>query len=165
MLGLIDGVQVQTRPTVVRLPTTPTPELTVDLRRGAGYPDPATARRVDEVGVEIALEYLGRRHPGCEVVEMPHENPGFDAKVLDVDGVVVKYGEIKSTLGDAPTFFMSENERQFAETHAEEYELIVVSAIDLEGRTGVVQLHAGSLIADAIALTPRQWKGVLLPPT
>jgi Domain of unknown function (DUF3883) len=92
---------------------------------------------------------------------MPHNNPGFDAKVLDEDGVIVHYIEVKSTLGAVPSFFMSENERAFAETHADIYELIVVSSIDAQARSGDVRIHSGSLASNAVELTPQQWKGAL----
>lgn len=54
-----------------------------------------------------------------------------------------------------------ENERRFAEAHADVYEVVVVTSIDLNARSGAVPVHEGALTNDAVSLTPRQWKGVL----
>jgi hypothetical protein len=91
---------------------------------------------------------------------MPHNNAGFDVKVLRATGDV-EYIEIKSTLGPAPSFYLSERERIFADDHAAQHHLVVVTNVDVDEVAGDVRWHDGPLIEPAVHLAPRQWKGAL----
>jgi hypothetical protein len=127
------------------------------------YPDPATSQQIDRAGVAVALKNLRARYPRHEVIEMPYANPGYDVKVLDADGVLERYVEVKNTAGEQPSFFMTENERAFAEAHSDQYELVVVTSVDVAARSGVVHVHDGGLPSGRVVLAAQQWKGALLP--
>jgi hypothetical protein len=160
VLGTLDGVLVSSRPVHVRLDLD---EVDNDLADAAhGYPSPEIAAAVDAVGVLVALRAIEERFAGCEIEEMPQTNPGFDVRVLDADGVSVAYVEIKSTLTERPTFFLSETERRFAQHHTERYYLVVVTSVDVTSESGDVHWREGALSGTDIHLQPYQWKGALL---
>lgn len=128
---------------------------------GGGYPEPVRSAEVDLAGVDVALEAITARFEGCEILPMPHNNPGFDVRVRDLEGVAIAYIEIKSTASRDPVFFLSERERLFAEDHADRYHLLVVTSVHVESRTGKVRWRQGALEGDDIQLAPRQWYGHL----
>lgn len=162
VLGTLEGVTVETRPTWVRRDVGSS-STALELPPPRGYPDPAQSAAIDGAGVPIALAAIGKRFPQREVLKMPHTNPGFDVRVLDDDGVTVAYIEIKSTATSEPVFFLSEVERRFAEEQAARYYLVVVTSVDVSKRTGVVHWHDGKLSrSDSVVLAPRQWRGALI---
>jgi Domain of unknown function (DUF3883)/EVE domain len=131
---------------------------------GGGYPDPQTSASIDTAGIKIALEAIEGRFRGCQIELMRHSNPGFDIHVSDDHGVTVAYVEIKSTATSRPAFFLSENERAFAERHAGRYHLLLVTSVDVAAGTGLVHWRDGALEGSDLDLRPRQWRGELLSP-
>lgn len=132
-----------------------------DGAAGGGYPDPVTSDAIDATGVAIALQAIAQRYRGSEIERMPQNNPGFDVRVRDADGVTVAYVEIKSTAGAEPMFFISERERRFAEDVSDRYHLLVVARVDLVDGTGDVRWRDGALDGDDVELRARQWQGRL----
>ena len=126
----------------------------------AGYPDPETGSIVDDAGVKVALRAISKRYRQHRVIEMPHNNPGFDVLVLGPHNET-EYIEIKSTSGPTPTFFMSEQQRLFAEKHSAGHHLLVVTNVDVDAVTGDVRWHDGPLTTPDVELAPQQWKGRL----
>lgn len=53
---------------------------------------------------------------------------GYDLKYSNETGEIV-YVEIKSTVGSGITFVITENELKFAETHPQQYEVVLVTAV------------------------------------
>jgi len=132
-----------------------------EVALGGGYPEPVRSTEVDMAGVAVALEAITARFEGCEILPMPHNNPGYDVRVRDMEGVAIAYIEIKSTAGPQPVFFLSERERLFAEEHADRYHLLLVTSVHVENRTGQISWRQGALEGDDIQLVPRQWHGQL----
>jgi hypothetical protein len=160
LLATLPGVRTTARPVWVELDVNgSTREPGDDAFRG--YPDPTTSTAVDEAGIAVALVAIAARFPDLEVVSMSHTNPGFDVRVRDAEGVSVAYIEIKSTTDPAPVFFLSEEQRRFAEQFADRYHLLVVTSVDPARGGGDVVWHDGALDADRVELGPRQWRGRL----
>jgi hypothetical protein len=122
---------------------------------------PEIARLVDEIAMEIVLGRLEADHPEAIVSRMPHNNPGYDIRVKDEDGI--RFAEVKGTTRALPHFFMSEGERLFSHDHAAHYTLFVVYAVDTGERTGQVLTREGAVAGDDLALHPVQWEGALAP--
>lgn len=162
VLGTLPGVHLTLPPVWVELaPGDDAFEADAPLPPLPGYPDPGTSAAIDAGGVQIALTAIRERFEGFEVELMPHDNPGFDIRVRDDEGVAVAYIEIKSTAGDEPVFYLSERERRFAKQVADRYHLLVVTNVDPAAGTGDVRWHEGALEGDDVELEPRQWHGRL----
>lgn len=125
------------------------------------YASPEHSQEVDRIAMDRAIEVVTQRFPGSTVERMPHNNPGFDVRVSD-DGEVRRYVEVKGTTSPLPVFFLSENERQFAEDHAEQYSLLVLHSVDLEEETAVAVWRDGALVGDDVVLTVSQHRGRLI---
>jgi hypothetical protein len=159
-LGTLPGVEWTDSPVWVRLNADP---VSRTLASGSGaYPAPEVAAAIDEAGVAVALGVIRKRYPDHSVESMHHSNPGFDVRVLDDEGVEIAYIEIKSTASCSPGFFMSENERRFAEVHSDRYHLVVVTGVRADGgHDGTVHWHEGSLRTEDVSLVPSQYRGQL----
>jgi Domain of unknown function (DUF3883) len=159
-LGMLPDVEWTDPPVWVRLKADPVSGL--PSHGGGAYPAPQVAAAIDEAGVPIALEAIRERFGGYELELMPHDNPGFDVRVVSEDDAELAYIEVKSTASCMPEFFMSENERSFAEQHADRYHLVVVTGVRAEGGyRGAVHWHIGSLDHRDVQLAPRQYRGML----
>lgn len=166
-LGTLPGVRTTPPPVWVEfMPDGGDAEATNDALEsggpaGRGYPDPVTSDAIDAAGVAIALHAIAQCYGGNEIERMPQNNPGFDVRVRDADGVTLAYVEIKSTAGAEPMFFISERERRFAEEFSDRYHLLVVTRVDLVDGTGDVRWRDGALAGDDVELRARQWQGRL----
>jgi len=165
-LGTLPGVEWTESPVWVRLTgdagslVPPPGGVTGD----GTYPAPEVAAAIDVAGLAVALDAIRERFADHEVEAMPHSNPGFDVKVTR-DGAEIAYIEVKSTASLVPGFFMSENERRFAEQHADRYHLVVVTGVRRDGGCeGSVHWHSGSLEQDGVDLQARQYRGLLQTP-
>lgn len=125
-----------------------------------GYASPEDLRAVDDVAMELAVAHANARWPDAAVVRMPHNNPGFDLRIVH-GGVPDEYVEVKGTRRPSPVFFLSEGERAFAERNADRYHFWVFFEIDLVARSGAVTTHTGALVAPGVTLVPKQWVGTL----
>jgi hypothetical protein len=56
-----------------------------------------------------------------------------------------------------PAFVLSEGERQFSIDHAEQYQLVMVYAIDLNQETFETKIHQGAIKPSSFLLSPLQW--------
>ena len=117
------------------------------------------ARQVEDYAVDRAVEILHTRYPASVVRVMPRNNPGYDIRVTDDAGSLVRLVEVKGTGQPQPVFFMSEGERAFSATQADRYTLIVVYNIDLEAETHLLAEQPGEVRAGQ--LTPVTWSGRL----
>jgi hypothetical protein len=81
---------------------------------------------VDEAGVQRVCEYeiSQQRNPTI----MPHNNPGFDIKSTDVDGIIARYIEVKSSASEWGGDGVAVSKTQFedAKTHGDVHWLYVV---------------------------------------
>ncbi len=126
-----------------------------------GYASPETAAAVEAFSVARAKDWLAAEFEGFDVLEMPHNNPGFDLVVGALDDPV-KYVEVKGTQAAESGFWMSEGERQFSIANAEAYLLIVVSSINLKDDSSfVLRTNEGAVDGDLFDLAPSQWRGTL----
>ena len=129
-------------------------------RHEAGMPwaPPETARLIDEISMDIAVDHLKIIYPGTAVERMPHNNPGYDIRIEESDRVL-RYVEVKGTSRLLPHFFMSEGERLFSHDKAEQYSLLLVYGVDRTTRTGSVMIReAGSPVMTS-ASPPLSGKG------
>lgn len=125
------------------------------------YASPHVSKAVERFSVDLALDWLGQEFPRESVVEMPHNNPGFDI-LVGASHAPARYVEVKGTQSAIPRFWLTEGERQFSFAHPAEYLLIVVSGIDLTNSTNLsFQTRSGSLEQHALNLEVVQWRGVL----
>lgn len=127
-------------------------------KRG-GYASPETARKVDDVAMELALAWAHSTFSGLSIRRMPHNNPGYD--ILVHGKGPERFIEVKGTLRPEPRFFMSENERRYSVEHSEIYTLVVFHSIDLEARTGTMVRRDGAIEPTDGILEPSQWRGLL----
>ena len=129
-----------------------------------GYASPAVARAVERYAVDEVLAWLRQDDAGLPVVEMPHNNPGFDIRVGHDPDAPDLYVEVKGTQSVDPVFFMSAGEREFSYKNAAKYEFFVVAGIDLTAKTHVQVHHRrGAMEDDVATMKASQWKGRLLP--
>jgi Domain of unknown function (DUF3883) len=126
------------------------------------YATPETARLVDEIAMELAVEHVRAMHPQAKVHRMPHNNPGYDIEMVLPNGT--RYVEVKGTKRPLPHFYMSEGERLFADANRDHYFLLVAFSVNTALRTGTIIVHHGSLGPDEVSLRPIQWEGSLLGP-
>jgi len=163
-LGTLPNIRITPAPVWVELEGRDAADSTAsgEVARSGGYPEPVRSAEVDLAGVDVALDAIAARFEGCEILPMPHNNPGYDVRVRDMEGVAIAYIEIKSTASRDPVFFVSERERLFAESHADRYHLLVVTSVDVENRKGHIHWRQGALEGDNIQLAPRQWHGRLV---
>lgn len=161
-IATLPDVAVEHRPVIRLLLAGSHPEVATGsvTSAGDGYPDPQTARSVDDAGVKVAIRAISERYPGARIIEMPHNNPGFDVIAL-LDSGGAEYIEIKSTSGSAPSFFLTEKERVFAAEHSGQHHLVVVMNVNVDAVTGDVRWHDGPLVEPLVHLAPQQWKGML----
>jgi hypothetical protein len=126
--------------------------------RRSYYAATEVALAVEEYSVATVVEVLERNH--SQVEAMPHNNPGFDIRVGDGDDPSL-YVEVKGTQSSTADFFLSEGEREFAETHADRYLLSVVTGIDLKQKSHeAVHWRRGAIESNAV-LAATQWRGRL----
>jgi hypothetical protein len=114
---------------------------------------------IERYSVDVALSELRGRHPEQWVLEMPHNNPGYDIRVGSPLNPL-QFVEVKGTQRIDPVFFLSEGERVFSHTHADRYQLMVVYNIDLAARTHSLLTWDGAL-AGLTELEITQWRGRL----
>jgi hypothetical protein len=122
------------------------------------YPDPVTARQVDELAMLLAVAQAEERWPESRTVRMPHNNPGFAVEVRHPDGVI-GYVEVKGTLAPKPRFFISAGERAFAAAHADNYSIWIFHSVDLDARTATLTSYNGVVDDDRFELRPTQFLG------
>lgn len=122
------------------------------------YAPEETRSAVERYSVDVALAMLREESPGTSITEMPHNNPGYDICVGDLQKPR-HFVEVKGTQRHEPAFFLTEGERFFSHTHAQYYRLIVVHSIDLLKNRHAVSTWNGSL--HDLDLSPVQWKGKL----
>jgi hypothetical protein len=81
---------------------------------------------VDEVGVQHVYDYEISQHRNPTI--MPHNNPGFDIKSTDADGIIARYIEVKSSAGQWGSDGVAVSKTQFedAKTHGDIHWLYVV---------------------------------------
>lgn len=100
----------------------------------AGYPDPEAAARVDAAAMPLAVRIAQERYPGLLVKHEQHNNPGYDLAVLD-GAELVRRIEVKSTTREDGRFYMSAFQRDYSETHAASYSLLVLAGLDIGSAT------------------------------
>lgn len=101
------------------------------------------------------IRLLAAEEPAAVVLEMPHNNPGYD---LLVEGGTHRYIEVKGTSQGEVTFFLSEGERLYSSAHAEEYALFVIYDIDLEARTHQTARFVGEVAQGRFTLAPTTYR-------
>ncbi len=123
------------------------------------YGSAELTRTVEEFAVKVALGELGRRYPAAAIEQQPRNNPGFDVLVkVEGDPKRTVYVEVKGTTRQAPLFFLTDGELQFSLRHADQYRLIVVHAINLNGGTWRLLWHEGAISArTGFKLKTVQW--------
>jgi len=124
------------------------------------YADQAVARALERYSRPVVIELLKRQCSVRTVNEMPLNNPGFDL-LTDVDRV--RYVEVKATQSALPRFLLSEGERRFASEHADEFLLVVVYGVDLDGGSHLGEASWYGALSREIHLHPIQWAGLLGP--
>jgi hypothetical protein len=132
--------------------------------RHAQYAPSEVSRAIEVFAIGQAQHWLVDHYPGCAVEEMPRNNPGFDLRVVDSSGEIVRYVEAKGTAAGLPSFFLSDGERRFSQLEASRFTLLVVWAIDLEAGACTISAHDGAIEAPGVELTPRQFQGLLTAP-
>ncbi|WP_285599627.1 DUF3883 domain-containing protein [Kineosporia sp. NBRC 101731] len=128
-------------------------------RISVNYVTAETRDEIERYSVDVAKRELITQFPGQSILEMPHNNPGYDICVGNPLNPT-RFVEVKGTQRVDPVFFLTEGERLFSDTHAERYHLIVVHGIDLLARTHRVSFRDGSLKGLA-ELEVTQWRGRL----
>ena len=111
--------------------------------------------------MEYAMAAAELAYSDGVVTRLPDNNPGFDILIQQRAGTV--YVEVKGTTSSSPRFFMSEGEREFSETHPDEYVLWIVYGIDLVTRTGRMAVREGPISGMDVRLRPTQWYGEVVP--
>lgn len=129
--------------------------------RHAQYAPTEASRAVEEFAVRRAAEWLATRYPGCTIEQMPRNNPGFDIRVVDSPGSVVRYVEVKGTSAGEPSFFISEGERQFSLAESTRFTLVVVWGVDLRTSDCQISTNDGAVKLPNVVLTPRQFQGTI----
>ncbi len=130
--------------------------------RHAQYAPSEVARAVEDFAVQRACAWLAARYRGCTVTVMPRNNPGFDIRVTDPQGSVVRFVEVKGTSAGQPSFYLSEGERQFSIAEAARFTLVVVWAVSLGTGECEISRSDGAVELPGIVLTPRQFQGTLV---
>lgn len=125
--------------------------------RNNSYPSPQTSKEVDEFAMNAAMNQVGCKYPNEEIDQMGHNNPGYDI-LVEKDGEVVTYVEVKGTKKPKPTFYMSEYERRFSKNNAEKYLLIIVYNINLNTGKYHLDSYQGDInVNDKFKFKPVQW--------
>lgn len=129
--------------------------------RHAQYAPVDISREIEEFAIDRAVEWLQRQFAGCRTEVMPRNNPGYDLRLLNGEGVVLRFVEVKGTSAGTPSFFISEGERRFSITEGHRFILIVVWAIDLRTGESRVSTCPGPVGEPSATLLPRQFLGTL----
>ena len=84
-IATLPNVAVEHRPQIRLLADGATDEASARdvVSGGDAYPDPNTTRVVDAAGVKVAMQAIIDRYRDQRVIEMPHNNAGFDVRVVD----------------------------------------------------------------------------------
>lgn len=122
------------------------------------------SRPIERVSVQLAMSEARTRYPDCSVVEMPHNNPGFDIEVRR-HGSVIRYIEVKGTLSRSPEFYISIGEVEHSRVHSAEYSIWIFHSIDLGSGSAVLAEHDGTVDGPAFALQPVQYRGRFVAPS
>ncbi|WP_204150046.1 DUF3883 domain-containing protein [Leptolyngbya sp. CCY15150] len=107
---------------------------------------------IDEFAMAAATTYLHQCYPTEKVIQQPYTTPGFDILVGTAQAPVI-YGKVKGTLKPMSSFTLSEGERQFAIDHSNQYQLMMVYAIDLNQETCEIKVHQGAIKPSSFLLS------------
>lgn len=116
---------------------------------------------IEEFAMAAATTYLQQHYPGERVTQQPYTTPGFDILVGTAQAPVL-YAKVKATLKPTPSLTLSEGERQFSIDHSDQYQLVMVYAIDLSQETFETKIHQGAIKPNSFLLSPLQWQAVYL---
>jgi hypothetical protein len=116
---------------------------------------------IDEFAMAAATTYLHQRYPTEKVIQQPYTTLGFDILVGTAQSPVL-YGKVKGTLKPTPSFTLSEGERQFSIDYSEQYQLMMIYAIDLTQETFEIKIHQGAIQPGSFLLAPLQWQAAYL---
>lgn len=119
---------------------------------------------VDEFAMAAATTHLQQHYPGERVTQQPYHTPGFDILVGTAQAPVL-YVKVKGTIKPTPAFALSEGERQFSIDHSDQYQLVMIYAIDLNQETYEIKIHQGAIKPSSFLLSPLQWQAVYLSNT
>lgn len=131
-------------------------------RAGGAYAKATLRVAVEEFAIAVALARVTATYGGLAVEEQSHSNPGFDIRVGPA-GAPLRFVEVKGTMLQMPTFFITEGERYFSEVHAGRYTLMVIFSIDLAAHSYRVSEWNGPVSAELFNLSPLQWRGQTPP--
>lgn len=130
--------------------------------RNHGYASPDVSTAVDEYAMKAAIGHVASLFPGHTITEMPKNNPGFDIRV-GPEGAEVRFVEVKGTQASEPVFFLSEGERKFSRREKSRYSILVITGIDLKGKSDAARhWRDGEVDAGMAELKASQWRGRLL---
>lgn len=116
---------------------------------------------VEEFAMAAATNHLQQHYPGEKITQQPYTTPGFDVLVGTAQAPVL-YAKVKATLKPTPSFTLSEGERQFSMDHSDQYQLVMIYAIDLYKEVSEIKVHQGAIKPNSFLLSPLQWQAVYL---
>lgn len=119
--------------------------------------DSELARKVDDYAISVAQALLEERYQDGVVEVMPHNNPGYDLRVVRPAQRDLHVEVKGSRLKENWRVFLTEGER----LHSCQYEasvLVVVFGIDLETGIHSIFEHHGRIDTTAFSLEVTQWE-------
>lgn len=127
---------------------------------GSGFASAKHAREMERYSIAVAIAWLAGEFGAENVTEMPPCNPGYDILVRRPSAEDL-FVEVKGTLGQTPSFHLSEGQRKLADIRGEDFRLLVVFQIDLETNQHRVVSLDDPLRDKRLELAPQAWLGVV----
>ena len=118
--------------------------------RGGGFADPETRKAVEQAAIAFVTAHYDSQHYAVKNLES--ENLGYD--LLAVKPGASLYLEVKGTDGIIPRFFLTRNERKFAEKAAD-WRLVIVSCARTAPQMQVLTLRQ---LESTYDLDPLAWE-------
>lgn len=131
-------------------------------RPGPGFAAAAHASAMERYSVDVVLDILRLEFDPASVHEMPVNNPGYDIEVVLPTGDL--HVEVKGTVLPAPTFHLSEGQRQHAELLGTRWRLYVVYDINSSPPAHKIIDCTGAQLAAWGNLKTEAWSGLLVDP-
>jgi hypothetical protein len=115
-------------------------------------------RNVDKAAVAFAMKYLNRTKPGFEVIEMPHDNPGYDIELVNTQNNQKLFIEVKGTAGSwGKGVTMTWKQFQFSLKHRGQSYLFVVEHALTPKRTSLCEIKDPAHLAQRFVFD-QGWK-------
>ncbi|MDB9527857.1 hypothetical protein PN498_17815 [Oscillatoria sp. CS-180] len=136
-------------------------------KRGEQYQQFHSPAEADDIAVEefamrMAVTHLQQQYPEAKITQQPYNTPGFDVIVGSATEPIA-FVKVIGTQKLAPSFTLSEGDRQFSIDNNDRYLLALVYEINLHQETYQFKIYRGAIKANSFLLVPLQWQVKCLP--